>query len=275
MTSQDSSPPNPLGEMVATFPMLERWRDLLAAGVRPAEGSELADDDGFWRYAPASTLATLNLAVAREHLHAVRLLTDARELFPGAMSTLARPALIGGAMAVWMLLSDDPEVRRRRSLSMVLDDYSEHIKFARQVLESFDPRDITSSAEGQLSRLQGRKRQVQDLLEPLGGEISINMNDDVIPKAVAEVWPSTRARAQVVSRWRAMSGASHALMWHYFGNAGTTVGETDPAGIGHITVAGDPERLLIDYFTGYHLTYHGWQLFARRAGRPDLNPDAD
>jgi hypothetical protein len=61
-----------------------------------------------------------------------------------------------------------------------------------------------------------------------------------------------------------MSGAAHALGWHYFGNDGTNATDVDAGGVGRITIGGDLGRLVMDYFPAYHVATHGWRLLNER-----------
>jgi hypothetical protein len=71
-----------LRSLEATFPVIDRWRYILGSDLVPALDSELAEDDLAWPPARISSLALLALGAAREHLHAIRLLVEAGELFP-------------------------------------------------------------------------------------------------------------------------------------------------------------------------------------------------
>jgi hypothetical protein len=248
-----------------TFPTLDTWRDTLSRGVVPDPGSELAADDEEWPYAPASTLAAIGLASAREHLHAVRLLFEAGQLFPAAVATLCRSALIGASLATWMLEPDLRRERLRRSLSLALEDYKQHIKYGKEARQNLAPESLTPSADEQLERLELRRSQVLDLLANVGGPCAVNLSDDVIPTAFEVAVPNAAQRAAMTIRWRSMSGAAHALVWHYFGNDGTTATTLDAGGVGQIAVAGDLGRLVMDYFPAYHVATGGWRLLARRS----------
>ena len=108
------------------------------------------------------------------------------------------------------------------------------------------------------------------MLAPLGGPISWNLTDIIIPAAMQETVPDPRQRAQLESRWRVMSGAAHGFIWPHFGAAGTTIADVNPEGVGLTTVAGSVETLAIDYFTAFHVATRAWALFAERAGWPGL-----
>ena len=251
-----------------TFPTLDRWRDRLAEIIEPEPGSELAVDDEEWPYLCTSSLVSVGLATAREHLHAVRILIEAEELFPAAASTLCRSALIGASLAVWMLEPDDRDVRLRRALSLAAEDYKRHIQFGRDVKELFVPADIAPTADEQLDRLELRRSQVMSLLDNVGGLVEVNLTDDVIPTALAHTIPGDAQRGQMLVRWRAMSGAAHALTWHYFGYDSTAASDVDPGGVGRVAVGGDVGRLAMDYFPPFHIATAGWRLLEQRSAAP-------
>lgn len=251
-------------EIRATFPTLDGWRDTLAEVIVPPPGSDLALDDEEWPYASASALVSVGLASAREHLHAVRLLVEVGELFPAAVSTLCRSALIGASLSVWMLTPEERSQRLRRSLSLAVEDYKRHIQFGGDVKELFPPELIAPTGDEQLDRLELRRSQVLSLLENIGGLLEVNLTDDVIPSALEVAVPDASQRAQMMVRWRSMSGAAHALAWHYFGYDGTTATDVDAGGVGRIAVGGDVGRLAMDYFTAYHVATAGWRLLDER-----------
>jgi hypothetical protein len=257
-----------LAAIRSTFPTLDGWRDRLAEIIEPAPGSELAVDDEEWPYACTSSLVSVGLGTAREHLHAVRILVEAEELFPAAASTLCRSALIGASLAVWMLEPDDRDVRLRRALSLAVEDYKRHIQFGRDITGMLAPEDIAPTADEQLDRLELRRSQVLSLLDNVGGRAEVNLTDDVIPTALEYTIPDDSQRAQMLVRWRAMSGAAHALTWHYFGYDSTTASDVDAGGVGRVAVGGDIGRLAMDYFPPFHVATAGWRLLEQRCSLP-------
>lgn len=259
-----------LDKLRATFPALDRWSDHISDSTVPAVGSDLASMDARWKYAPPSTLATVGVASAREHLHAVRLLIDAGELFPSAASTLCRAALVGAAQSVWMLAGADQTTRLQRALSLAVEDYRNHITFGNATLAASDYIELHATADDQLARLVRRRSEVTAILDELGGKVSTNMTNDVLPAALAATPGNEEFRAQAELRWRSMSGAAHSLIWQHFGQPGTTSEESDVDGISRVIVGGDIESLVMDYFTAFRVAAAGWNLLAERADRPDL-----
>lgn len=264
--TQEPSDSEMLGKVRATFLRLDRWRTVIASRPEPKSDSALASDDLIWSWAPPTSLCLATLGSAREHLHAIRLLIEAGELFPSVTSTLARSALMSASVAVWMLAPDQASERQRRMLTFALEDYRNHIAFGDKVSRTFHIEDIHPKADDQLSRLRQRSDEVRELLDPLGGPVGWNMTDTIIPAAINETTPDSRQQAQFESRWRVMSGAAHGFVWPHFGAPGTTVSNVDPVGVGLVTVGGSIGTLAIDYFIAFHVTARGWALFAERSG---------
>lgn len=255
-----------LEKVRATYVRLDRWRMVIASRPEAKSDSALAADDVVWPWAPPTSLCLATLGSAREHLHAIRLLIEAGELFPSVTSTLARSALMSASVAVWMLEPDQASERQRRMLTFALEDYRNHIAFGDQVSRTFHIEDIHPNADEQLSRLRQRSNEVRELLDQRGGPVGWNMTDTIIPAAVNETTTGSRQRSHFESRWRVMSGAAHGFVWPHFGAPGTTVSNVDPAGVGLVTAGGSVGTLAIDYFTAFHVTARGWALFAERSG---------
>lgn len=252
-----------------TYPTLDEWRRLAAEGIVLTHGSELQLQDVEWSYVPSSTVALVGLAAAREHLHAIRLLIAARELFPSATATLARAALQGAAQTVWMLAPDDHAERMRRSLSIVREDYRHHRNFG-EFAATADTVEKNPTADEQMARLRDRFDAVTTLADQYGGATRIVVATDVLPAAVEATTSEKAFREHVQLRWRQMAGSAHSLLWPHYGHAGTRSHSVDPSGIGYNVDGGDVERLGMDYFSAYHVAACGWRLFAQRAGRSDL-----
>jgi hypothetical protein len=264
------TPDDMLQALADTRQTLDRWRSLVANGVTATQGSELQRQDDEWPFVPSSTIALAGLAAAREHLHAIRLLVDARQLFPSATSTLARAALVGAAQTVWMLVPDGHDERMRRSASLAREDYRHHINYAEFAINHAETLELHPLADQQLEGLRLRLDEVTALAVKHGGAIRINITDDVLPIAVTATTNQREAQDEMQLRWRAMSGSAHSLLWPHFGHDGTSVGAADERGVGQVVVRGDVARLAMDFFSAYHVAQRGWDLFAQRAGRPEL-----
>lgn len=263
------SPNEILREIAATYPTLDRWRQRAAEVIRPSIDSELHRQDLEWPYVPSSQIALAGLAAAREHLHAVRLLVAAGELFPAATATLARAGLEGAAQTVWTLAPDDHAERMRRSLSVVREDYRHHRNYGLSAADA-NTVEATPTAGEQMTRLNARLKEVTALADQYGGATKINMTDDVLPAAVKATAHEEEFHEHVQLRHRQMAGSAHSLLWPHFGYADTRAHSVDPVGISEMSDGGDFDRLGMDYFSAYHVASRGWRLFAQRAGREDL-----
>lgn len=188
-----------LKELRGTFELLDRWRTVIASRPEPTPDSELANDDQIWPWTPPTSLCIASLGSAREHLHGVRRLIEARELFPSVTSTLARSALMSGSIAVWMLAPDDAVERHRRMLTFALEDYRNHIAFGTQVSQTFHVDDIHPEAGEQMNRLRQRSDEVRELLGPLGGPLRWNLTDIIILRRCGRL-PLTSASVRSSNR---------------------------------------------------------------------------
>lgn len=252
-----------------TYPTLDKWRKLTAEGVVITYGSEMQLQDVEWPYVPSSTVALVGLAAAREHLHAIRLLIAARELFPSATATLARAALEGAAQTVWMLAPDNHAERMRRSLSIVREDYRHHRNFG-EFVATAETVEKNITAHEQMTRLRDRFDAVTALADQYGGATRIVMATDVLPAAVEATTSEKAFREHAQLRWRQMAGSAHSLLWPHYGHSGTHSHSVDASGIGYTVDGGDIDRLGMDYFSAYRVAARGWRLFGQRAGRSDL-----
>lgn len=257
----------------STFLTLDQWRDRLASASSPPAWSVLGELDATWPYLPPSQMALFGLGVAREHLHAIRKLLESRELFPSATSTLARTALVGAAQTVWCLESPDQATRLRRCLTLIREDYRNHKLFADYVLDENNAAEPKPTAEADSARLQTRLLAVEQLLKLAGGIAPHGLTRDVISIASAATAGDEDFRAAINLLWRQQSGSVHALVWHHYGQAGTTQGPTEPDSIGEVTLRGSIERLAMDYLCAYRVAEAGFALFDALAGQ-EANPSS-
>jgi hypothetical protein len=72
-----------LQQLEATYHMLDKWfRRTVTSVEEPQPGSELFEDDQVFRYSPISEISRISLAGGVEHLRMIRVVIDARQLFP-------------------------------------------------------------------------------------------------------------------------------------------------------------------------------------------------
>ena len=202
-----------------TFPQLTAWGELVKQVFAPSPESALHDDDKVFKWLSTSDVAWQGLCAAQDHLKGFRawlLANDAPEadhrpgLFPIATFSLLRGALVGGAVASWVLTSDNVEVRVGRSLTVAADWYHHHLAWGRSMRSlAVDP----VRHESQLAHVEARAAEVAALRKnrlPRGRL----KTTQVIIEANAEVWPDDATRAtETLGLWQAGSGDAHALGW--------------------------------------------------------------
>src|SRR4051812_22800674 len=110
-----------------------------------------------------TSLVRNGLGTAREHLHAIRVLVDAQELFPSATSTLGRSALMAASLVVWLLAPAQEDERLRRSLSLVVYDYENYLKFGSHALKLRGVLQLDPTADEHMAFLNNRRAQVAEL----------------------------------------------------------------------------------------------------------------
>jgi hypothetical protein len=82
-----------LTRITATFPQLDAWGERLRQEWRPDRGSQLAYDENGWPPNPVGNIAWASLGSAWDHLQALRVLIEARQLFSFAAETLREQQL--------------------------------------------------------------------------------------------------------------------------------------------------------------------------------------
>jgi len=140
-----------------TFGTIDKWRAIPGPFI-PGSGSELKGDDWDWPPCGVSQVAWTGLTVAVEHLQAVRTHIDVQppnhaNLFVFAHQTLARSALVGASMAVWVLASDARSTRVERARSAVTYMQDEHAKYLR-ALQDLAQHDRTDAVAAHVNQRQ-------------------------------------------------------------------------------------------------------------------------
>jgi hypothetical protein len=246
----------------ATFSVLDEWQETLAEPYAPQAASELATDDTDWPPVRLSQVAIMGLGSARDHLHAVRVLIEAGELFPFAQSTLIRAALVGAGQAVWVLAPDEPIERLARSRCLAAHMYAEHGKYI-DVLRGLapEPREPTEKVA---AAIRERRDELAQLRDRDGQRAALNTTAMVEQAALAAFGTEALAK-EVLSIWRLTSGATHGFGWALLGQAGTgQIGPPDSDGIAAFGAGGDVGRIANNYLGAYHLARQGWKLLRQR-----------
>jgi hypothetical protein len=256
-------PPAMLERLCATFPTLDEWGVTLATSFVPAEGSALAVDDRDWVPVPVSQVAVMGLGSARDHLHAVRVLIEARQLFPFAQSTLIRGAVIGAAQAVWVLEPDGRELRLERARLLAAHMYAEHGKYL-DLLRRLAP-EPHEGTEAVFEHVQQRQAELRELRVQADQHAALNTTEMVKTAALAAFGAQMLAD-ETESIWRITSGAAHGFAWSLLGQSDTQPArEADARGIAEFAAAGGIDRIANGYLCGFHLARHGWELLRRRS----------
>ena len=200
-----------MAAVLATFEQLDDWGSRVQNAFSPPAGSELARDDAVFPWLATADIAWQGLCAAQDHLKAFRswLRHEPPELFPIATFSLLRGALVGGAMATWVLVSDSVDERTSRSLAVAADWYRNHLNYGQTIAPiAMDEQKHAA----QLDHIRSRAKEVQALRAGLP-KANFKMTE-VIKAANDQLWPGDEARAlQTMALWQAGSGDAHALGW--------------------------------------------------------------
>lgn len=151
-----------LARIKATWGDLASWSARLRVPLRPPAGSELARDDEDFVGWPMSQLVHWGLAAARDHLQAIRIHLEARNLFPYATGTLLRGGLLGAAQAVWVLSPDDPSARLERSRALAEEMMTRHEQYLSDLRKiSPEPHATTDLVRKHVTRRLGQLRNLR------------------------------------------------------------------------------------------------------------------
>lgn len=235
-----------------TFPDLGLWDQRLKTTFTPNALSELARDDNDWPPRPLSQVAWSALAASNDHLKAIRDATLHRIVYPWATLSMSRGALIGAAVAAWVLLPDDSSERRRRARDVVADDLENLRKFINDVERAAGPAGTAAALVAKrLAGLGPRKR----------------LNTTGIVEEVAGVVFGPEYATEAVVEWRRGSGAVHRHMWpHAIQYAGDpAVGAKESIGpLSRLEVRGSLGSVVNGYMLAYRLQRRAWELLDSR-----------
>lgn len=241
-------------EVEQTFDQLTHWGERAKQSFAPAPGSALAADDEVFPWLATSDIAWQALCGAQDHLKGFRAWLEGSdpELFPIATFSLLRGALVGGALAAWVLFPDDVEVRVGRSLAAAADWYRNHLNYGQTV------RSIVSDVQAhdaQMEHVRGRADSVRDLRatrEPKAFKMT-----SVIEQVNAELWPHDNGRAVATKAlWQAGSGDAHALGWSILTRSYDLTPLAD--GLGAFVGAPSDRDVADAYLCAYDFTAYGF-----------------
>ena len=245
-----------------TFQQLTAWSERARGGFTPNDGTPLASDDAIFPYLATADIAWQGLAAAQDHLKGFRawfLANDAEDvstrpgLFPIATFSLLRGAFVGGAIASWVLTSDDLNVRTGRSLTVAADWYKHHLAWAEGMRDqAIDP----VAHEATIEHVRKRAAEVAALRETRSPRGRL-FTTTAITEANAEIWVGDEARAaQTAALWQAGSGDAHALGWSILTRQYDMTPLDD--GMGHFV--SDPSLMDVAnaYFCAYDFVAYGF-----------------
>lgn len=271
------SSPSAEAQIRATFPQLTVWGERVKHLFSPVPGSALSHDDEVFPWLSTSDVAWQGLCAAQDHLKGFRawlLANDAVDpddrpgLFPIATFSLLRGALVGGAVASWVLTSDAVEVRVGRSLTVAADWYGHHLAWGKTMRPAAAD---AAHYDRQLAHLKKRAGEVTALRQtrmPRGRLKTTSL----IVEANEEIWPGDDARAtQTKGLWQAGSGDAHALGWSIL----TRQYEMTPVALGFGQFVGGPSMLDIAnaYLCAYDFVAYGFHRLDELGGEQGAHPD--
>jgi hypothetical protein len=210
-----------------TFADLDRWAQRLGVAYVHQSGSELAQDDLDWSVMSVSAVAVSSMAAARDHLQAVRVHIEARQLFPFAQASLVRTATLSAAQAVWVLAPDRRHDRVRNARTLAQHMYEQHLVFLRDLQAlAASPHAGTDAVEGhvaqRLAELSAKRA--------ADGQKSRFEATKTIEVAAQATWGRPEAALEAKVEWRRGSAAAHGLMWSVLGRQETRQTGTPDAG---------------------------------------------
>lgn len=258
MTTQH---PSALDRIRATFQDLDAWGQRIRVPLIPAALSDLDGDDAEGVSWHTSQLSAAGLASARNHLHAIRLHIEAREMFAEVTGTLIRGAVLGAAQTVWLLAPDDREERLRRSRLLTFEVLSNQKKFLDDLLLISPDHEGTQKVSEHVKQRLDQLRAVRQAHR----EQEKFSSTQVIEEATAVVFGQDNAVEGRVE-WRRFSGNAHGLPWAILGLAGTEkTSEPDTFGMASFSAGGSFDDVLNGFMLAHGLSRRGWSLLDQRS----------
>uniref|UniRef100_A0A5Q5BH26 Uncharacterized protein n=2 Tax=unclassified Mycobacterium TaxID=2642494 RepID=A0A5Q5BH26_MYCSS len=240
----------------STFGVLDHWLTSMRHAFIPNVGSALHEDDQDWPPLPVSQLAHVGLAVATDHLDAIRCHLNSKHLFALTDLTICRSALVGASQAVWILAPADRNERLERARMLAADALRYHGQYM-EALKAASPDDPTvplveahiamRSAELKAKRLEA-------------GALVRHENTRMIREAATAIF-SPELAAEASLEWQSGSGAAHGFAWPILNSPNTKrVGAADDTGLAEFQASASLGRIANGYLAAFHMARAGWSL---------------
>lgn len=249
----------------STFKRLDELRARTRKPFRPEAGTELAADDLDWPSFPMSQVAVSSMSAAVDHIQAFRVHAETDERFSFAHPTLLRTALLASAQAVWVLASEESDVRRARARTLAFHVNAEHVKFLKD-LQSLTPEshantdEVAVQAAARLDELRVRRTSA--------GQSEKFEATRVIETAAEATWVAAVAAAEARVEWRRGSAAAHGLMWAVMGHRENRVTLASDGGLAAIEVGGNLDAVVNLYACAWNMLQNAYRLLDLRGRTP-------
>jgi hypothetical protein len=250
-----------------TFARVDAWHSSPRFSAVP--GSELFKNDQDWLPMPFTDSVKLELDLAAEQLHQIKVMVEANELSLTSQRILVRTALISGSIALWMISPDAPSDRASRHRLLVEQTLFRHHQ---AISEQIGLEERAGSVQPNLARMLEHTTTRLDEVKALraaDGQTTWWNDTDIIRAAALYAFrkePDAQALAnEAVLEFRVTSGAAHGLPWALFNSAGMRAAtSTDQHGRAVMTAQPMWSDLANGYMAAYWVSCSAWKLLARR-----------
>jgi hypothetical protein len=251
-----------------TYPDLDRWRARSAQVEEPQAGSELDGDARIWPGFPPHQVARVALISAVQHLNLVRTSIEAKELFPIALPTALRGALLGAARGVWLLAPDSGRDRQQRALRTIHEIHRRYLQYLESAPPRVDPDDLADA----VAEISTRRDAIHQLWAPtsdLAGRQTAS-ETEIVDSAAEATRSDPAQRDFIKNMWRTHSGDAHGLPWPMFARFSTQAMPLGrlagyPGRMAQYSSGGDIWEVAESYGACFRLLRRGWSLFDQRS----------
>ncbi len=202
------------------------------------------------------------MAAANDHLQAVHVHIEARQLFPFAQASLVRTAMLSAAQAVWVLAPDDRHERIRNARTLTQHMYEQHLQFLH---------DLQGLAHTPHAGTDTVERHVTQRLAELSARRTANGQKSrfgatkTIEVAAQATWGRPEMALEAGAEWRRGSGAAHGLVWSVLGRQETRqAGAPDVDGVAQFQAGGSIDALANPYLCAHGLLAKAFDLLDMR-----------